>query len=512
MTLVNLTGLEASVGTPTVLTGTVKVQRWAGGAPAVTLSGEKVIFSPDVTIALIGGEPSVPLALEPTTDEWHYRITVADSLSPRALTVDVAVPDQTSIDFDDLPRVDPSSGLPLVPGTQGVGGLPGLHQVTVSGVTSLAVLHEHTYELNATAPATVTLNGVPGAQVAIIWSGSAGTLEGTTTADGQTYVAVRLTAGWKIYTVGVSAPPPDTTAPTAGTLTVVTSYTTADLTVTGAMDDVALHAAPYRFSKDNGASWAAWQAAATYQFAGLASGTSFPFQHMVRDAAGNVKTGTAVVKSTATPPTWTLWAQDDFTGSDGTIVGRSTPTGGRTWVAPTGGPDGYPSWTDGQFARIASNKLAFGKPAEGWLDVAAGVAYPPVGTEGRVRVTFDYDLNAYPDATLWAIFPSNVHAQPFGVLMKKGTVASFRNDSGDSWTQSPGAIIPPDSGTAVAECSRSASGDLTFQLTVGGTVVCAATGTGSSTKPPSTVQVGIGCYRADTSTITVDNFKVEYVA
>ncbi|WP_336630024.1 MULTISPECIES: hypothetical protein [unclassified Microbacterium] len=375
---------------------------------------------------------------------------------------------------------------------------------------TVPVEHEHAYEINATAAATVSLDGVLGCQAAIVWSGESGTVEGIPMVEGDTAVAVKLTAGWQLFPVGPARP--DTTAPTAGTLTVVTSYTTADLTVTGAMDDVALHAAPYAFSKDNGATWSAWQIDPTYQYTDLASSTSFTFRHRVRDAAGNVKTGAAVVKSTATPPTWTVWAQDDFTGSDGAIVGRNTPTGSRAWKAPTGGPYGYPSWADGQFARIASNKLSLGKAAEGWVDLTAGIAYPPVGTEGRVRVTFDYDLSAYPGATLWAIFPSNVHAQPFGALMKKGTVASFRNDSGDSWTQSPGAIIPPDSGTAVAECSRSASGDLTFQLTVGGTVVCAATGTGSSTKPPSTVQVGIGCYRADTSTITVDNFKVEYVA
>lgn len=398
----------------------------------------------------------------------------------------------------------------LITNIKGPAGIPGLHTQDVAGATVLTVEHEHTYEVTATTSATVTLTGVPGTHAAIFWHGVSGTVEGIPMVAETIAVAVLTAAGWRIFVVGAAAA--DTTDPTAGTLSVVTSYTTADLTVTGAMDDVALHGSPYAFSKDNGATWSAWQIDPTYQYTDLASSTSFTFRHRVRDAAGNVKTGAAVVKSTATPPTWTVWAQDDFTGSDGAIVGRNTPTGSRAWKAPTGGPDGYPSWADGQFARIASNKLSLGKAAEGWVDLTAGIAYPPVGTEGRVRVTFDYDLSAYPGATLWAIFPSNVHAQPFGALMKKGTLASFRNDSGDSWTQSPGAIVPPDSGTAVAECSRSASGDLTFQLTVGGTVVCAATGTGSSTKPPSTVQVGIGCYRADTSTITVDNFKVEYVA
>lgn len=49
---------------------------------------------------------------------------------------------------------------------------PGLHTSDVAGATVLAVEHEHTYEVNATAAATVTLTGLPGTNAAIVWSGT----------------------------------------------------------------------------------------------------------------------------------------------------------------------------------------------------------------------------------------------------------------------------------------------------------------------------------------------------
>ena len=356
----------------------------------------------------------------------------------------------------------------------------------------------------------MTLDGAPGTQVGVKWLGAAGTLQGVAMAPGAVAVAALWPSGWSVYLIGGSG---DTTAPTAGTLTVVAGYTTADLTVTGAMDDVALHAAPYAFSKDNGTTWSAWQIDPTYQYTDLASSTSFTFRHRVRDAAGNIKTGAAVVKSTATPPTWTLWAQDDFTGSDGTVVGRATPTGGKVWKAPTGGDLGYPTWSHGESAEIGSGKLVL--TGSSWQPATAGIPYPPVGTEGRVRVTVDYDLTVDPNGYIAILFPSNNWPQAFGANMRLGQVAGFGNDSGDTWTVAPGAAVPPNSGTAVAECSRNAAGELTFQLTVGGTLILAATGTGTSGKPSGAkVQIGVGAWTAVTGTAVarVDNLKVEYVA
>ena len=91
-------------------------------------------------------------------------------------------------------------------------------------------------------------------------------------------------------------PTPDTTAPVAGTLAVTTTDTKADLSVSGASDDRGY--VQYSFSKDNGATWTAYQDSATYTFTGLTASTAYQFRHRVRDAANNVTTGTAVSKTT----------------------------------------------------------------------------------------------------------------------------------------------------------------------------------------------------------------------
>lgn len=134
---------------------------------------------------------------------------------------------------------------------------------------------------------------------------SDGTVKAGTVAGGGSGSDIKIggtqpASGWWLDSGNTYTPPaPDTTAPTAGNLSVVLTSQKAALSVTGASDDKALDAAPYAFSKDNGLSWSQWQAAATYDYAGLASDTSYTFRHKVRDAAGNETVGVAVVKRTA---------------------------------------------------------------------------------------------------------------------------------------------------------------------------------------------------------------------
>ena len=101
---------------------------------------------------------------------------------------------------------------------------------------------------------------------------------------------------------------PDTTAPTAGALSVTTSQTSATLTVSGAADDRGV--AGYAFKVGSGA-WSAWQDSGSYTASGLTQSTSYTFQHKVKDAAGNETLGASVAKSTTaapvadtTAPTW----------------------------------------------------------------------------------------------------------------------------------------------------------------------------------------------------------------
>ena len=110
--------------------------------------------------------------------------------------------------------------------------------------------------------------------------------------------------GWTTPT-----PTPDTTAPVAGTLAVTVTDVKADLSVSGASDDRGY--VQYSFSKDNGATWTAYQDSAKHTFTGLTASTAYTFRHRVKDAANNVTTGTAVSSeptravsrsSTTTPP------------------------------------------------------------------------------------------------------------------------------------------------------------------------------------------------------------------
>lgn len=94
-------------------------------------------------------------------------------------------------------------------------------------------------------------------------------------------------------------PPPDVTNPTAGTLASsnITS-TTFDLTVSGAADETALHAQPYRFSTDNGSTWSPYQTSPVFNVTGKTASTAYTCVHQTRDAAGNVSTGSSIVVNT----------------------------------------------------------------------------------------------------------------------------------------------------------------------------------------------------------------------
>lgn len=83
--------------------------------------------------------------------------------------------------------------------------------LAVSGATTVPVVNGWTYELSASSAASVSLDGGPGTQVAILWSGVGGIVEGQGVSNGETWAAVRLTAGWRLFLV---AGPVDVSAST----------------------------------------------------------------------------------------------------------------------------------------------------------------------------------------------------------------------------------------------------------------------------------------------------------
>lgn len=191
--------------------------------------------------------------------------------------------------------------------------------------------------------------------------------------------AVRHFAGaWRVFTATPGAVVKDETAPTAGTLAVTVAPTMATLTVTGALDDVALHALPYAYSKDSGATWTDWTDATTYQYTGLAQQTSYGFRHKVRDAAGNERPGTTVTKSTPKVPGFAVVGKDTFTAADGTnVAGRTTEVGGFT--------------TQGT-GTILNNRFE-----QGQVTTSVDAKFPaPTGTvKNPTRVTAAYSVGTY---------------------------------------------------------------------------------------------------------------------
>lgn len=115
----------------------------------------------------------------------------------------------------------------------------------------------------------------------------------------RAYDAAGNRSAWSTVATETTDAAADSTPPTVGTL--AGSSITASgftLTVSGAADETALHATPYRFSTDDGATYSAWQTAATYAATGLTASTGYTCKHQTRDAAGNVSTGTGVVVTT----------------------------------------------------------------------------------------------------------------------------------------------------------------------------------------------------------------------
>lgn len=98
-----------------------------------------------------------------------------------------------------------------------------------------------------------------------------------------------------------SAPPADSTPPTVGTMAASSITETGfTLTVSGASDTVALHATPYAFTTNGGSTWSAYQASPVYVASGLTASTGYSCNWRVRDAAGNVSTGTSQTVTTTT--------------------------------------------------------------------------------------------------------------------------------------------------------------------------------------------------------------------
>ena len=241
------------------------------------------------------------------------------------------------------------------------------------------VVGRGTVALTLAGDTQMTLTGQDGDSVLIDADLAGHTLTVEGKAVGAVSVWARSRGRWisssAITGGGGTGGAPDTTAPTAGTLAVGTTANAADLSVTGALDTGSgLDPEPYAFSRDGGATWTAWQAAATYRYTNLTASTTYSFVHRVRDFAGNIKTGATVSKATAAPPAgWNVQHTLDFTAADNTALTAYTADGAT--ISKIDGTDGV----------IAGNRAASAVGNMGDFQIIT--AKVP-----KQRATADYDI------------------------------------------------------------------------------------------------------------------------
>ena len=165
----------------------------------------------------------------------------------------------------------------------------------------------------------------------IVWEGGGTPTVPAGAGERAVFTMLGTGTGWLGFLSGAFGAPvvSDTTNPTAGALAgSMVTQTTFRLTVSGASDDQALHAQPYSFSLDNGATWSAYQTSPIYDATGRTANAGYQCRHRTRDAAGNVSTGTAITVATlaASIPAIT----DSFDRADST-TGLGTTDTGHTW-------------------------------------------------------------------------------------------------------------------------------------------------------------------------------------
>lgn len=247
-----------------------------------------------------------------TADGLHYVLSVEPRLWPAmtfsaptagaSLALDDIVPSTPTpiptVDAATLRAEWQAAIAAIEPGT-------GVSEAVVSptqGTITLTPVHGCTHTLTLTGDAEITLDPAPGgtiATLAVTYAGYSLTVDGTAW-TAAVLVLHRFAGVWHVTAAGesVATPIPDTVAPTAGALTAsAVTASGATLTVTGAADETALHATPYSFSLDGGATWLPWQAGATYA-ASLSASSTYSVSHRVRDAAGNITMGTPIEVTT----------------------------------------------------------------------------------------------------------------------------------------------------------------------------------------------------------------------
>lgn len=114
MTQVVLQAVATSLGGhEPILHGAVTATYWAGSGPYISVVGDEVRFPAPITVAIMDGAPAAVLDMVPTEGLCCVRWDVLDKVHGGRYRVFTSIPDTTSVDFGDLPIVDPTSFAPV---------------------------------------------------------------------------------------------------------------------------------------------------------------------------------------------------------------------------------------------------------------------------------------------------------------------------------------------------------------------------------------------------------------
>lgn len=318
--------------------------------------------------------------------------------------------------------------------------------------------------------------------------------EVTVTATAQEGYDLVGTSSWS-HTFPAAPAPPDTTAPTPGTLAVTgtgDAGTTRTLTVTGASDAGGLHAQPYRFSTNGGTTWSTYQTSNAFTTGALTAGTYQP-RVMVRDAAGNTATASAADFTVAVPDATETFDRPD----DTTLSSVPTTTGGLIWAADTTG--------SGAANITGTNLPQTGKTFGGKFATASSANRAAILQLGQseAEISFDYDVSDNPSSRIRI----GVAGAPGG-----GRITGFVH-------RTEGAKLYSWSGTSPTEVGTYAAAPTTGRLSLGYDGAAAymkidgATVISGAVSPTSGTYAGIGVDVGPSGTArpTADNMTVVYL-
>ena len=210
--------------------------------------------------------------------------------------------------------------------------------------------------------------------------------------------------------------PADTIAPTAPTGLAVTSASTTQISLiwTASTDNVAVTG--YRIYRNG--TQVGTPTATTYTDTGLTTGTTYSYQVVASDAAGNVSGYSAalsVIAHDETYTTYAAWRTANFTGADATNDAIS---------GPNADPDGAGLTNYARYAFALAARGPLTPPVTLGTINTGGQSYLTLTFPRRASATdLSYTIEASTDLIIWTPVPGLIYAPGDGPITAQDTVA-----------------------------------------------------------------------------------------